>query len=279
MEYKLRKIFNKDKNIIIGAIHFAPLFGYKDFSSYQKVLQNSLEDLSAFENGGVDGIIIENNYDVPHKIIVEKETVEMMMKLGKEIKNKTKLPIGVSVLWNDYKSALLISKNIGAKFSRVPVFVDSVETNYGKVFADPEAVLKFRKEIGDENIALLTDIHVKHSKLLDNKLIEDSAKEAIKRGSDALIVTGKWTGDAPDLSDLKKVKKIAGNFPILIGSGVDKDNVKELFKYSNGAIVSTSVKEGYAKKGETNVKTWEQRISIEKVRKLVEKICLSLQKM
>src|ERR1035437_8674532 len=106
MENVLHKIFNKDKNIIIGAIHFAPLFGYKDFPGYEIILKNALEDLMVLQNGGVGGVIIENNYDIPHKILVDEETVKLMTRLGKEIKEKAKIPLGVSVLWNDYKSAL-----------------------------------------------------------------------------------------------------------------------------------------------------------------------------
>ena len=90
MKNSLSEIFNKDRNITIGAIHFAPLFGYKDFPGYEVILKNSLEDLTAFQGGGVDGVIIENNYDIPHKIFVEKEIVNMMTRLGKEIKKKGK---------------------------------------------------------------------------------------------------------------------------------------------------------------------------------------------
>ena len=265
MENVLKKIFNKDKNIIIGAIHFAPLLSYEDFPGYEVVLKNALEDLSAFQEGGTDGVIIENNYDIPHKIFVEKETVELITRLGKEIKKLAKIPIGVSVLWNDYKSALLIAKKIGAQFIRVPVFVDSVRTNYGDVFAEPELVLEYRRKIKAENIVIFTDIHVKHAKLLEDKSIEESALQAIKYGSDALIVTGKWTGDAPNLKELEIVRYAVKDFPILIGSGADAFNIKKLLRHANGAIVSTSLKEGGIKEGETNIKSWQQRIDKDKV--------------
>ena len=269
MKNILDTIFNKDKNIIIGAIHFAPLFGYKDFPGYKVVLKNCLEDLRAFQEGGVDGVIIENNYDIPHKIFVEKETVELMVRLGQEVKNKSKIPVGVSVLWNDYKSALFIAKEIGAKFIRVPVFVDAVRTSYGDIFANPESVLEYRKKIGAHDVAIFTDIHVKHAELLEKKSINESAKEAVKVGSDALIITGKWTSDAPKLDELKKTRKTVVDFPILIGSGADENNIKKLFDYANGAIVSTSLKDGGTKEDEVNVKSWQQRIIKEKVRRLV----------
>lgn len=268
----LYKIFKKNKNIIIGAIHFPPLFGYKNFPGYEVALTNAMDDLDAFYKGGVDGIIIENNYDIPHKIFVEKETIDLMVRLGKEIKNKTKIPLGVSVLWNDYKSALLIAKNIGGEFIRVPVFVDGVKTDYGNIFADPKSVLEYRKEINAENIALFTDIHVKHAELLNKRAIEESALDAVKFGSDALIITGKWTGDAPNLKELERVRIAVKDFPILVGSGADKENIKNLFKYANGAIVSTFLKEGDVKEGEVNVKTWQQRIDKNKVKDLRQRI-------
>ncbi len=64
---KLDKIFKKTNNIVIGAIHFPPLLGYPDFPGLDVCLKNAIDDLRAFEKGGVDGVIIENNYDIPHK--------------------------------------------------------------------------------------------------------------------------------------------------------------------------------------------------------------------
>lgn len=233
---------------------------------------NALKDLKTLESGGVDAVIIENNYDTPHKIFVGPETVNDMKFLGADVASSTKLTVGVSVLWNDYKAALSIAKTIKAKFIRIPVFVDKVKTNYGIVVGSPDDVLEYRKKIKAEDIALFVDIQVKHAELLNKRHIEESAMEAIKSGADALIVTGKWTGDAPELTKLMAVRKAVGDFPILIGSGTDEKNIKDLFKYANGAIVSTSLKEGSAKKGEINVKTWQQRINQTKVRKLIAKI-------
>ena len=57
----LAKIFKKRKNIIIGAIHFPPLLGYKDFPGLDVALKNAFADLRALETGGADGVIFENN--------------------------------------------------------------------------------------------------------------------------------------------------------------------------------------------------------------------------
>ena len=269
---KMKKIFNKDKNIVIGAIHFPPLLGYKEFPGFGAALKNAIADLKAFKNGGVDGIIFENNYDIPHKIFVDPSVISSMVFLGEKIRKATSLPLGISVLWNDYKTALSIAKTLDLQFIRIPVFVDKVKTDYGIIDGESKKIIAFRKSIGAEKIALFTDIHVKHAKLLSSYNLITSAKLAIKNKSDAIIITGKWTGNAPTITEVQNLRKNIKHFPVLIGSGVDKNNTKELFKFANGAIVSTSLKKGIKKAKEVNVKSYTQRIKKNKVKNLIESL-------
>lgn len=269
---KLAKIFKKNKNIIIGAIHLPPLLGYKDFPGFNVALKNALADLKAFESGEVDGVIFENNYDIPHKISVDASIISSMTFLGEKLRKATRLPLGISVLWNDYRAALSIAKTLNLQFIRIPVFVDKVKTDYGIVEGEPKKVIDFRKSIGGENIALFTDIHVKHAKLLLKNSLIISANMAIKNKSDAIIITGKWTGNAPAINEVKILREKIGAFPVLIGSGTDNHNAKTLFQYANGAIVSTSLKSGVKKHNEVNVKSYAQRINRNKVKKMIESL-------
>jgi membrane complex biogenesis BtpA family protein len=267
---KLNKIFKKDKNILIGAIHFPPLLGYKDFPGFDVAFKNALLDLKSFDRGGVDAVIFENNYDIPHKAFVDSAVMGSMLFLIQKLKKQTSLPIGISVLWNDYKTALFIAKSLGLQFIRIPVFVDKVKTQCGIIDGNAQDVINFRKSINAEQIAIFTDIHVKHSLLLSKHNFVASAKLAIKNKSDGLIVTGNWTGDAPDIQSMDNLRKHIGSFPMIIGSGLDDRNAARLFSIAHAAIVSTSVKSGKGKRGEINVKSYDQRIDIEKVKKLVK---------
>ena len=275
MKSKLYQIFKKENNIVIGMVHFPPLFGYKDFPGIDVCLKKVLQDAKTLKRGGVDGLMVENNYDIPHKTFVGQGTVDMMITLTKAIVKKISIPIGISVLWNDYKAALTIAKKCGGKFIRVPVFVDSVRTQYGEILAEPEKVLAFRKEKGSSDIALFTDIHVKHAEMLKDRTISESAKEAVEKGSDALIITGKWTGDMPNIQELKEARKTAGkDFPIFVGSGTTKENAATLLRYANGTIVGTSLKTGRAqnKEKEVNLKPWQENISLKKTKEFMEVI-------
>jgi len=266
------KTFKKKNRIVIGAVHFPPLVGYKDFPGFEVAKENALADVMAFELGGADAVIFENNYDVPHTEFVSPEIAELMEFLGREIVKATTLPVGINVLWNDYKTAFTIAKKLALKFIRVPVFVDTVKTDYGVIEGRASEIINFRKNIGADEVMIFADIHVKHSELLSKFSITESAKLAVTAGADALIVTGKWTGDAPDLKDLISVRDTVGDFPILCGSGVDKNNALQLFERANGAIVSTALKSGRGDKREVNVKPYSDRIIKEKVKTLVESL-------
>src|SRR5688572_2925200 len=237
---KLQNIFASDKPLI-GMIHFPPLLGYEGFPGIEYIEKKALKEAKILEESGVDAIMVENNYDLPHKEFVEPHITQMMTSLTDLVCKNTNLPVGVSTLWNDYKTSLHICKNTRASFFRIPAFVDSVKTSYGVMKAASREAVELRKELGLEHIAIIADVQVKHSEMLDkNKTLTQSIKEAIKQHADAVIITGQWTGDSPSIEDLKEARIACGDFPILIGSGSTKQNLPTLLTYADGIIVGTA---------------------------------------
>ncbi len=265
----LETTFGKKNNIIIGVIHLPAMMGYPEFTGYDIALANALKDLKAFEQGGADAVIVENNYDIPHVIDVSGAAAISMCHLAQQIRAATKLPLGISVLWNDYKTAFAMAVTAGYQFIRIPVFVDKVKTDYGIMEGNPQEVLAFRKMVGANNVKILVDIHVKHAEILMGCDQVTSGQRAMAQGADGVIVTGKWTGDPPDQEAVKILREGLGDAPIFVGSGVSAQNVAGLFQYANGAIVSTSLKEDAAPTHDRNVKGYDVRVSERKVRDLV----------
>ena len=71
------------------------------------------------------------------------------------------------------------------------------------------------------------------------------------------------------LHELKKTNSLT-DVPIIIGSGATAENINDLFSYSNGVIVSTSLKKGDAVDGEVNIKPHHQEIDSQKVREFMK---------
>jgi uncharacterized protein len=244
---------------IIGMIHLESLLGYPQHKNMEYVLENAKKDAKQLLEGGVDGILIENTYDDPHTKKVGPEIISAYTRVALEIKKMTNIPLGICVLWNDYKAALSIAKIVDANFIRIPIFIEAAVTASGIIEGEPYEVMKFRKQINAENIKIYTDIQVKHAGHIAQRDILDTALEAIDFKSDGIIITGQRTGDQPIISQLKKIRENIPNSNIIIGSGTNISNVNELAKYANIAIVGTYFK--------TN-----GRIDCEKVKKLMDEI-------
>ena len=243
---KFRSLFSTPKPII-GMIALPPLLGYPEFTTISAYIDYVLRDLEALTRGGVDAVCVENDFDHPHTLTAGPEIVAAMTRLTCEIRANTQLPVGVEVLLNDWQASLAVAQAAQAQFVRLDFFVDHVRIAAGEIKPNPQAVLAYRKRIGAEQVALFTDIQVKYSQLLEpNKPIAASALQAIAHGSDALIVTGNATGERPTTDDLQAVRVAVGDFPILVGSGTNPQNVNALLRFADGAIVGSALKASYA---------------------------------
>jgi len=241
----LEDIFKASKPII-GMVHLLPLPGSPKYEGkgIKPILDRAIKDAKTLEKGGINGILVENFGDAPYKpTSVDRETLAPMTLAVKEVSEATNLPIGVNVLRNDAKSALAIAYATNAHFIRVNVYTEAMITDQGIINACAHEIQRYRKQLSAENIKIFADIHVKHAHPLMHRPVEETARDAAYRGlADALIVTGPRTGVEPSIDDVIKVKKAVPDKPVLVGSGVNKENVKEFLKHADGAIVGTSLK-------------------------------------
>ena len=227
---------------VIGMIHLPPLPDYDGSPGIDAIIESALADLKILEQYGVDGALIENEYDRPHRIKAAPTTVEAMTKITSEVvKSARSTIIGVEILLNDPIASLNVAKASGAKFIRTDYFVDPMSRpGYGEFEIDPEAILKHRKAIDAEDILIMADIQVKYATMLIERTMRQSASLAQQHGADAVVVSGRETGDAPVTDDLTAAKN-GCNIPVLIGSGTDAKNASELLKYCDGTIVGTAL--------------------------------------
>ena len=228
---------------VIGMIALPPLPGYEAFRSIDALVDAALADLERLEAGGVDGALIENDFDQPHTMTGGPEIHAAMTRVTREVVAHARVPVGVEVLLNDWRASLAIAAATGARFIRMDFFVDRVMTKCGPFEPDPAAVLEYRRSIRAEAVQLFTDLQVKYSTPIgDPKSLGLSAREAEAAGADAVIVTSTETGIGPSPDDLREAR--ASTLPILIGSGLTPENAAALMPLADGAIVGTSLRSG-----------------------------------
>lgn len=239
-------IFNKlfkGEKAIIGMVHLLPLPGSPLFDGdMDKVYAQAIHDAKALEEGGVSALMVENFGDMPYTTTISLEQTAALAAVAAVVKANTSLPIGIDAAFCDYKAALSAAKGSKADFVRLAVFVDTVEYFGGIVNPCCAEALKYRSAIKAEEVMIFGDVQVKHTHMLLNNIkIEESAKVAESCGADAIIVTGTHTGGETPIESVKRVKN-AVKCPVIIGSGVKKENVKLEMSIADGAIVGSSLK-------------------------------------
>ena len=275
MNKSQKNIFkHSQRSTVIGMVHCAPLMGYDEYPGEKEVEKKFKTDLHTLIKGGVDAVMIENNYDTPHFEKAKRSTVPQLTKLCLQARKITDKPLGLCVLWNDYETALSIAKIAGFNFVRIPVFVDKVKTAHGVFDKKAKEVLEFREQINAQDILVFADVQVKHAKHLIKRPLGDAVRDAVNSGADGIIITGKWTGDPPTIDDVREAYKITGDIPLLIGSGVTSDNVKNYDV--SGIIIGSYFKEKFFpdKKDEHNIFPWSCKIELDKVKDFMKSVKL-----
>jgi hypothetical protein len=154
------------------------------------------------------------------------------------------LRLGINVLRNDAASALAIAFAAGADFIRVNVHVGATATDQGVIEGRAADTLRLRAALGAD-VAIWSDVHVKHGRSLAHPAIEGEAEDAVLRGlADALIVSGRATGEPASLDEVRRVKALDLGVPVYVGSGVTGENAREVLASSDGVIIGTALKEG-----------------------------------
>jgi membrane complex biogenesis BtpA family protein len=234
----------KNKKPLIGMVHLPPLPGYKGFPGMDELVKHVETEVRLLEELGYDGVLIENEYDQPHRVLAAPETLAAMAILTRNaVQSAKSIVVGTEILLNDPKASLAAAFAGGASFIRTDYFVDRMlRPEYGGEMAiDPEGLIAYRRNLGAERIAIMADIQVKYATMITPRPIGDSASEAKEKGADAIIISGNLTGVAPDLTDLNQSVKALSNYPVFIGSGLNTDNIYEVLPIATGAIVGTGI--------------------------------------
>lgn len=204
----------------------------------------ALEDLSVLRKCGIDAALLENEHDRPYTVEASKEVIASMSVVANAVQREAgNYPIGSEFLINDPEASLAIAKAAGNCFIRTDYFVDRMARDEygGEMKIDPQGLIAYRDKIGAQEIQLLTDIQVKYATMLEIKSLAQSARDAYENESSAAVVSGRETGIAPTLSEIHEAREGAPELPIIIGSGLAHDNLKELYPALDGAIVGSAL--------------------------------------
>ncbi|OYT45486.1 MAG: photosystem I assembly BtpA [Desulfurococcales archaeon ex4484_42] len=243
----LTELFGVDKPII-GMVHLMPLPGSPAYNGWDMniIIEAALRDAKALIEGGVDGLIVENMWDLPYYAgskNIPPEEIAAHAVAAREVVKSVNVPVGITVIHNGGRVALGIAKASGAKFIRVCLYTGALVWDTGEFdHGNAAELMRLRKLLYAEDIKFFADVYKKHAVMFPGITPEVHAIWTDFYLADALIVTGLMTGIAPEVELVKRVKSVVKDVPVIIGSGVNLGNVRELLRYADGAIVGTYFK-------------------------------------
>lgn len=229
--------------LIIGMIHLKPLpTSPNNKYSVDEIIYYALRDLKTLEEAGIEYAIVENVFDTPYSTKISMELMVTFTHIFTVLENNTKINLGVNIHATSGTEEMLVASVCGAQFIRAESFVEHRHTSTG-LLKPMAADLMRTKARMHSDVKVFADVNVKESRPVYAQNIEETIPEALAAGADAIIVTGLATGKPPLPSEIKNLKELTPDKPLLIGSGVSAENISELMKYADGVIVGSSIKE------------------------------------
>ena len=242
---------------IIGMVHVGALPGSPaNTTSVEIIAGQAAEEARVLADVGFDAIILENMHDAPYVHDTEHgpEVVAAMTRIVLEVEAEVgevrPLPLGVQILSGGNKHAIAVAQSAQASFIRAENFVFSHVADEGLlVRAEAGSLLRYRKSIGADDVAVFTDIKKKHAShaITADVSLEEVAEAALFFGADGLIVTGTATGKPTNADDVRRVRSVVDasgrEARVLVGSGVTDQTAPALLEHADALIVGSFIKE------------------------------------
>ena len=242
----LRELFGVAKPVI-GVIHLRPLPGAPRYAgeAVRDIYAAAAADARTLAAGGIDGIIVENASDMPfaRPEDIGPETVAALTAACLAVRDAADTPLGITCVANGVIPALAVAKAVGARWVRANQWVNAYVANEGLMDGPAPRAMRFRANIGAQDVRVFADVHVKFGAhaITADRTIADQALDAEWFDADVLIATGLRTGNPTRPEEVAAVR--AGtNLPVIVGSGLNAEQVPALFAVADGAIVGQWLK-------------------------------------
>ncbi|PYG85914.1 hypothetical protein LY28_03068 [Ruminiclostridium sufflavum DSM 19573] len=229
---------------IIGLLHLFSLPGdpfYSTSDSIEKVIEQAKSDLTALQEGGVDGVLITNEFSMPYEKEVSKVALASMAMVIGAIRNLIYVPFGVEAIY-DGDATIELCAATGALFTRC-LFTGAWAGDHGLVNRNIAKTLRLKSALRLDNLKLFYFVTSEGEVYLNDRSYTDIAQTMLFNcHPDALVVGGTAPGLNPEGSLLEDIKKVAGNTPVVCGTGCNASNVKGVLAVCDGAFVGTTLK-------------------------------------
>lgn len=234
------------KKPIIAMLHLDPLPGdprWRYGDTMESVVQHALADLKALQDGGVDGILISNEFSLPYQRHMNFVTPAAMAYVVGRLREHIRVPFGVDCI-SDGEATIELAAAVGAAFVR-GTFCGVYVGDGGFYNNDFSALLRRKAALHLDNLKMLYFINPESDRNLDTRPLVDIAKSTIfKAHPDGLCISANAAGQDVDDALIESVKQVNPEVVVLCNTGCRPDTITRKLRCGDAAVVGTYFKEG-----------------------------------
>ena len=229
---------------VIGLVHLKPLPGDPFFptsSSIQDVITAARHDLLALQRGGIDGVLITNEFSIPYEQHISPVTVGSMCTVVGSLLRDFSVPFGCEAIY-DSDATIDVCAATGAAFTRC-VFTDVWAGDLGLINRNIAKTLRHKKALGLDSLKLFYFVTSEGEGNIGRRSTDEIIESlTFNCRPDAYVVGGSTAGKVPLPEDLSRLQLVAGDTPLMCGTGCTIDVIHQIFASAHGAFIGTALK-------------------------------------
>lgn len=233
------------KKPIIAMLHLKPLPGdpmFKYGDTVKAIVEQARKDLKALQDGGVDGVLISNEFSLPYQRNMSFITPATMARVIGELMSDIRVPFGVDCI-SDGLATIELAAAVEADFVR-GTFCGVYVGDGGFYNNDFSHLLRRKAELHLDNLKMLYFINPESDRNLDTRPLVEIAKSVIfKAHPSGMCISASAAGQDVDSELISSVKAGAPEMVVLCNTGCRLNTIEDKLSYSDAAIVGTTFKE------------------------------------
>lgn len=247
------------KKPIIAMLHLEPLPGdpmFRRGNGMQQVADLAKRDLEALQQGGVDGILVSNEFSLPYQRKVDTVTTAAMAYVMGQLQSEFSVPYGVDCI-SDGDATIELAAAVDAHFVR-GTFCGVYVGDGGFYHNDFSSTLRRKAALGLDDLRMLYFLNPESDRNLDTRPLEDIAQSLLfKAHPDGLCISASAAGQEVDDRLIRAVKERSPDVVVLCNTGCRVDTIRRKLRYADAAVVGTTFK----KDGQLRQRVDAQRVS------------------
>lgn len=238
-----KEIFGTEKPII-ALLHLDALPGEPAYAGdMDLIMEHARADLAALQDGGVDGVLIANEYCFP--ITPKTDSMELMAMsavIG-SLKKDIRIPFGTNVVYNPTET-IKMAAVLGASFGR-SAFGGAFAGAYGIHCPDFGESVRLKYQLGHPEIQLLCKFNPEGDARIGGITNKEAVAALCQGGfAGALCVSGPGAGQDASMDMLREVTQLAHEYhtPVFCNTGTKHSTIEAILQVADGACVGTALK-------------------------------------